>query len=90
MREFSHDNDKYSPLNGVYRIAHEMSRMVYHFRRDGCLETVGPAGELFRPLHTLLATVAHCFLYRVEWIVTDVSRYKLASLTLLILIFSFD
>ncbi|KAJ2917587.1 hypothetical protein MD484_g2775, partial [Candolleomyces efflorescens] len=25
-------------------IAHEMSRMVYHFRRDGCLETVGPAG----------------------------------------------
>ncbi|RXW21027.1 hypothetical protein EST38_g4834 [Candolleomyces aberdarensis] len=25
-------------------IAHEMSRMVYQFRRDGCLETVGPAG----------------------------------------------
>ncbi|KAF6764906.1 Bestrophin, RFP-TM, chloride channel-domain-containing protein [Ephemerocybe angulata] len=25
-------------------IAHELGRMVYAFRRDGCLETVGPAG----------------------------------------------
>lgn len=25
-------------------IAHELARMVYQFRKDGCLETVGPAG----------------------------------------------
>ncbi len=27
------------------RIAHELSRLVFRFKRDGFLETIGPAGK---------------------------------------------
>lgn len=28
-----------------YSIAHELSRIIFRFKRDGFLETVGPAGK---------------------------------------------
>ena len=29
----------------ITSIAHELNRIIYQFRRDGFLETIGPAGE---------------------------------------------
>lgn len=34
-------------------IAHEITRMLFKFRRDGLLETVGPAGEFFCDFNNL-------------------------------------
>ena len=37
----------YSALKcyNFYSIAHKLNQIIFNFRRDGFLETVGPAGE---------------------------------------------
>lgn len=40
----------------AYSISHEISRMIFRFKRDGYLETIGPAGtNAMNLLYVLLA-----------------------------------
>lgn len=60
-----------------YSIAHELARMVYQFRRDGCLETVGPAGTYSS---SLVPGSAHITLSpRFEWPIPNVSHTSLPA-----------
>lgn len=38
------------------RIAHELNRIIYGYRRDGFLETVGPAGMVIRTVPAVILT----------------------------------
>lgn len=38
-------------------IAHELNRIIYGYRRDGFLETVGPAGMAIRTLPAVILTL---------------------------------
>lgn len=49
------------PLTYTYRLAHELSRALFKFRRDGYLETVGPAGV--NAMNTLYAPSPHSLIW---------------------------
>lgn len=48
-------------LTCTYRLAHELSRALFKFRRDGYLETVGPAGV--NAMNTLSAPSPHSLIW---------------------------
>jgi len=47
------------------RIAHELNRIIYGYRRDGFLETVGPAGMAIRSVPAEILTLLTFFIQQV-------------------------
>ena len=47
-------------IKTLLSVAHELTRMLFAFRKDGLLETVGPAGALYLALCILLVINAPC------------------------------
>lgn len=48
-------------------IAHELTRAIYGFRRDGCLETIGPAGKATTILQSHLSLTPSTRNERNDW-----------------------